>query len=465
MGGSPSKTGGEVTEIGKALGFLLDRGIIQNHKPSTATRVQSVQLSESVLDAEPVGDPATTVAMISSTSNGDSVERIKRLEISGYRIFSDFCASFGDLTIIIGANGSGKSSLFDFLRFLTFAVSAPLPPEIDPLGAGRLLFHAGGPEHIAFVLEVDFGQARPLRYEAEIAGPKGTPRVNYERLSTIEPLRPMETRPFVFLDFHDGAGVVRDQIQRGFVRPRWTLEPNELALRRAVDPSLITLPQFQRFVTSWSFYSGFEMGTGGAIRRPTPTEPKPILSSDGANLSAMLFSLMADSREAWSELETHARSVVPGFLSLNVVPRDEPGSVIGEWIELSATGEPMKLTLADLSDGTLRFLCWAAVCLSPTIPPLVCVDERELGLHPRVLPVLAGLFRLASQRSQIIIATHSPYFLSQFPLDEIVIMRKDEGRAVFKRPASSKALRQEIEELGAEALIQLHLSDELEARS
>jgi predicted ATPase len=348
---------------------------------------------------------------------------------------------------------------------LRFAVSAPLPAEIDPQSAGRRLFNAAGPDRISFALIADFGQAKPLRYEAEIVGPKVQPHVSFERLVTTGPPSPKEKTPFIFLDFRDGSGVVRDQLQRALVRPRWNLERNELALRRAVDPSLSTLARFQRFVSSWSFYSGFEIAAGSSIRRPVPSEPKPVLAENGSNLSAVLFSLMADDREAWSELETHIRSVVPGFVSLNVVPRGEPGSVITEWIERSDGGDITKLTLADLSDGTLRFLCWAALCLSGATSPLVCIDEPELGLHPRVLPVLAGLFRLFSQKSQVLISTHSPYFLSQFPLEQIAVMRKEDGQGKFKRPSNSAALRREIKELGTEALAQLYVSDELEVRS
>jgi predicted ATPase len=162
----------------------------------------------------------------------------------------------------------------------------------------------------------------------------------------------------------------------------------------------------------------------------------------------------------WEELEAHLRSAVPGFRSLNVKPRGGPGTVIGVWREAGVESE---MTLADLSDGTLRLLCWAVLCLAPNLPPLLCVDEPELGLHPRVLPVVAGLFRLASARTQVLIATHSPYLLSHFQLDEIAVMRKEDGAARFLRPSSSRALREAVEEVGGEAITRLHLSDELEA--
>ena len=133
--------------------------------------------------------------------------------------------------------------------------------------------------------------------------------------------------------------------------------------------------------------------------------------------------------------------------------------VMGVWQE---RGVKEELSLADLSDGTLRLLCWLTLALSPSIPRLVCIDEPELGLHPKVLPTLAGALRFASARAQILIATHSPYFLAQFKLDDIAVMRKDDGRAVFVRPGTSAALRREVDELGDEALARLHISEELE---
>lgn len=424
--------------------------------------VGRIRLAERVLDAEPLSQSLAGDDERRPSPVGRGQPKIERFEITGYRPFDGFVAEPGDLTVIIGANSTGKSSLFDCLRFLSFAASNPLPPEIDPRSAGKALFHAGGPERISLACVVDMRQKKPLRYQIEIRGPIGDPRVSRERLETAEPLTADGRNAFVFLDFRDGKGVVRDQVERRLIRPEWTVQPNELALRRALDPTLLTLSRFQEFLSSWRFYSGFDVSASAAIRRPVPTEPNPTLSDDGANISAVLFSLMTEHPEAWQELETHLRSAVPGFQSITVKPRGGPGTVIAIWRERDV---PSELTLADLSDGTLRLLCWATLCLSPSLPPLVCIDEPELGLHPRVLPVLTGLFRVASARSQILIATHSPYLLSQCSLDEIAVMRKDDGAARFLRPRTSPGLRREVEEIGGEALARLHISDELESRA
>lgn len=450
----------EEAEVQRGLTLLRNLPIWGSFgRDQTTGLVNLGQLSERVLDVSP-SDVAPPDADELTDVTAEKPERmVTRAEIEGYRPFRGFAAEPGDLTVIIGANATGKSSLFDFLRFVSHAAQEPLPPEIDERSAGKMLFHGGSPERVAFSLTLDLGQRLPLRYEAEILGPVGSPRVAKERLATTKPLRDSEKEPFIFLDFTGGRGVVRDQQERRLVRPEWTVKANELALRRALDPTLVTISRVQSLLSGWRFYSGFDVSAGSTVRRPVPTEPEPMLKEHGGNLSAVLMWLNREHQAAWEELESHLRSGVPGFRSLNVKPRGGPGTVIGVWREAGVDAE---LTLADLSDGTLRFLCWAVLCLSPTLPPLLCVDEPELGLHPRVLPVLAGLFRLASARTQILVATHSPYFLSQFALDEIAVMRKENGAAQFVRPSSSRALREAVEEVGGEALTKLHLSDELE---
>lgn len=448
-----------VAEVARSLTFLVNLPIIGiSYDVLNTGLVTGVQLVSGILDTAPIDWQDEPPA--ESEASEPAVPRLASIEIRGYRPFQQFDAHPGDLTVIIGANATGKSSLFDFLRFVSFAASNPLPPEIDPGSAGKMVFHAGGPERIAFVLIVDQGQHTALRYEVEIQGPAGAPAIARERLATAEPLAGAD-QPFIFLDFRGGKGVVGDQVERGLKRPSWTLPPNELALRRALDPTLVTLSRFQGFLSSWRVYGGFDVSGAAPLRRSTFTEPNPILAEDGANLSAVLFSLMTEHVDAWQELETHLRSAIPGFQSLNVKAQGGPGKVIAVWRELGVKSE---LTLADLSDGTLRLLCWATLCLAPSIPPLVCIDEPELGLHPRVLPVLAGLLQMASRRSQILVATHSPYLLAQFSLSDIAVMRKEDGHAVFVRPDTSAALRREVEELGGEAIAQMHISDELEAR-
>jgi predicted ATPase len=118
-----------------------------------------------------------------------------------------------------------------------------------------------------------------------------------------------------------------------------------------------------------------------------------------------------------------------------------------------------------MSDGSLRLLCWLTLSLSPNLPPLICIDEPEVGLHPRALSTLAGLFKIASARSQLLMSTQSPYFLSQFSPKDIAVMRKHAGRVSLVRGATSQVLAREFSEWGGEALARMFISEELEVLS
>lgn len=416
------------------------------------------QLSESIVSVTlPPWPEASSHAETAEEPQGEP--RLDRIEISGYRPFSGFAADLAPLVVIIGANATGKSSLFDALRLLAYAVDKPLPPEIDPRNAAvTTLFHAGGPERIDLALHVDLGLPEKVRYEVSIQGPVGRARVARERLAT-EPAGEDKKAPFVLLDFSGGKGTVRDPRERGLTLATWSTAPNELALRQASHPLRGILYRFQQFVASFRFYSGFDVSPQAPMRRPVHIEENPLLAEDGSNLSAVLNWLYLEHRDAWDELETHLRSVLPTFASLSVKPRGAPGMAIGF---LHERGMRDPLPLGDLSDGTLRLLGWLALAVSPNAPPLMCLDEPELGLHPRVLPTLAGALKLATARSQILVATHSAHLLAQFDLDDIAVMRKEDTRAVLVRPSTVGMLRKEVEEIGGEAIARLFVSEELE---
>jgi predicted ATPase len=412
-----------------------------------------------VLSLEPIplpADAASPAAEPLDPSPDIHDGLLTSIQIAGYRAFADLSALLGRLTVILGANATGKSSLFDLLNFLRFAAVDALPPSIDPFSEGKRLFHIGGPERLGVALEVAHGSpTQRLRYELEIRGPIGSPRVRREHLSQVG------ERAFTYLNFASGKGTVRDPADGGRPRPSWSVPPDELALRRALDPTLRTVSAFQRYVSSWSTYTGFDVSMNAPVRRPAFSEQDPQLHPSGDNLSAVLHSLMTEHQDAWEELAVHLRSAVPSLTSLNVKPRGK-GMVMAVVRE---EGLDEELTLADLSDGTLRLLGWLALTLSPSLPPLLCIDEPEIGVHPRALPVLAGALKMASARSQILIATHSPYFLSHFALDDVAVMRKENGRAVFVRPGNSEALRREVEEIGGDALARMFISEELEVRA
>jgi predicted ATPase len=388
----------------------------------------------------------------------DGFACVRSLKLQGYRPFRNFTTRLSELEVIVGANGSGKSSLFEFLKFLRDAVYLEIPPEIVAGSIGQQIFHRPGPDRFNWSIEVDLLKNTTLYYQGEVLGPVGRTHVSFERLRTSKPIDPKHTKPFLFMNIRERQGVVQDE-SGGLVRQELNLrKPNQLALSLMTNPALTTLYAMREFVSGWRFYSSFNINNAH-IRKSVPTEQEPVLHEDGGNLSAVLFYLMTEYPLLFDELKSHLGAAIPGFRALTVKARGGPGEVIAFWQERGVEGE---LSLADLSDGILRFLCWATLCLVPNPPTLVCIDEPDQGVHPRTLPILAGLFDKASMRTQLLLATHASYFLSQFDIKHVAVMKKVGGESVYLKPADSAALRANLDEFGRDELEAMHRSDELE---
>ncbi len=392
----------------------------------------------------------------------DKYRWMPSIRIKGYRPFRDILFRLTPLQVIVGANGSGKSSLFEFLKFLRDACYHEIPPEIISGSIGQQIFHKPGPDKLWWSAEIDLLQKVPLYYQGELMGPVGATKVIFERVITKKPLHEGFDRGYAFLNFQHGRGHVRDPEDKSFKRKEWDLrKPNQLGLGAITDASLITLYNLREHIRGWRFYNSFNINND-KIRKAVPTTQDPVLYEDAGNLSAVLFHLMTEHGDAFAQLKSVIKSAIPGFRNLNVKARGGPGEVIAFWEEENIDTE---LSLADLSDGTLRFIAWAALCLMPKPPTLICIDEPDQGVHPRTLTILAGLFEKASLRTQIILATHASYFLTQFSLKQIAVTKKIEGESTYVPVSDSKTLIANLEDFGSDELEQMHRSDELEALS
>lgn len=377
---------------------------------------------------------------------------IPSLRLQGYRPFQDFQADFSLLDVIVGANGSGKSSLFEFLKFLRDGMYQVIPPEIVAGSVGQQIFHRPGPDRIWWSVEVDLRQQVPLYYQGEVRGPIGQTRVSFERVRMLKPSCDL-------MDIHERSGVIQDTDGQVAQQDFQLRKPNQLALGVMTNPSFPTLYNLREFIAGWRFYSAFHINNQ-KIRQSVPVEQEPLLHEDGGNLSAVLFHLMTEHAQVFDELKTYLRLAIPGFQNLTVKARGGPGEVIAFWQERGVDDE---LSLADLSDGILRFLCWATLSLMPQPPTLLCIDEPAQGIHPRVLPILSSLLQEASERTQVMLGTHASYFLLQFDLEHLAVMRKREGESEYIKPQNSEALRASLEAFGREEIEMMHRSDELEA--
>lgn len=122
--------------------------------------------------------------------------------------------------------------------------------------------------------------------------------------------------------------------------------------------------------------------------------------------------------------------VVPFFYDFILQP-DYNENIRLNWQQIGLNDYPMRPS--QLSDGSIRFICLATALLQPQPPAAIIIDEPELGLHPEAIGILAELIKLASERSQIILATQSPLLLDQFSIKDIIIAKRKDGASTFVR--------------------------------
>ncbi len=388
--------------------------------------------------------------------------RLLSIDIKGYRPFKDFKADFKSLEVIVGANGAGKSSLFEFLKFLRDGMYREIPTEIIEGSIGQQIFHLTGPEKFTWNLEIDTNRPVSMLYQGELVGPVGKTQITYEKVVSSKPFSDRYKNPYIFMDIQGNQGRVQDsktgRFENTIIEQDIQSKRNQLALSTITNPRLELLFDLREYIQNWRFYSSFNIANQ-KIRKSVLIEQEPILHEDAGNLSSVLFYLQTEHQEIFNELQLFLRLMIPGFKNLSVKARGGPGEVIAFWQE---KGVDETISLADLSDGILRLICWICLCLHPKPPSLICIDEPDQGVHPRTLSILAGLFEKASERTQILLATHSSYFLSQFELSKIAVIRKEQGEAKFFKPCEFLILIDMLEDFGADEIEKLHRSDELE---
>ena len=162
---------------------------------------------------------------------------------------------------------------------------------------------------------------------------------------------------------------------------------------------------------AWNFYNANDMN----LEQIRLSEPKLgqsdfYVSPSGENLALVLYNLVQENFEFEESLNEMIKDILPQIRRIRAVT---PGrlSLTVEW-HVDGCSEPF--FLSEMSDGTVRMLCWAVILHSPKLPSLIVIDEPEVGIHPAWMRILAEWIKVAAQRTQVIVSTHSPDLLDHF---------------------------------------------------
>jgi len=317
------------------------------------------------------------------------------------------------LNVLIGPNGSGKSNLIEGIELLHATPTAFANAIRDGGGAQEWLWKGDGGNGNASI-EVLLGGSKvvpEMRYRLAFAASVQRTEVIDEVLENAHKARPTEKDVFFYYRFQAGRPAInvskapKGREQRHLERQ--SLVPDESVLSQRKDPDQYPEltwvgQQFGRIQTfrEWSF------GRYTSLRKTQRADmPTDELVADSSNLALVLNELEHSS--AWSEFNRLMKRFLPRYQRFSI-------KVYGGGVQfyLHEDGLRLPVPATRLSDGTIRFMALLAVLLSPNPPPLVCIEEPELGLHPDGLLLLGEVLVEASARTQLIVTTHSDTLVS-----------------------------------------------------
>ena len=349
--------------------------------------------------------------------------KIKQLDVAGFRSLKSVSWQPGDLNVVIGQNGTGKSNLLRILElFSVFTKQGRLSKHIREAGGmGAILW-----DGIASSIHIRVETTQPdYEYELELVrfGQSSSYRIEREALSSDAVLSQSQPAPvnaglapiYSSRFTHEHLTRINGQLSYG-KQPidSDAISQEETLLSYPALPSVFTASAltFRNQLNPIAVYHDLDVGPKSMVRQAVVARNEKIVESDGQNLVPVLHTLYTGDREFKRNVDL-AMSAAFGSVYEELVFPPDAGD---QRVQMRVRWRSLKRdqSTADLSDGTLRYLLLIAILSVPDPPMLIAIDEPETGLHPSMLPIIAEYAIEASSRTQVVFTTHSPQFLDAF---------------------------------------------------
>ena len=326
---------------------------------------------------------------------------LDRITIRGFKSIKDLeKLDLKNLNVLVGANGAGKSNFIEVFRIIS-----------------AMMKNGGLREYIA-------GTADTFFY----GGPKQTPRIE------IRLKFGLNGYDFDMVSTDDGFLLIQNE-RRHYLPRKASGTRNFLSgTFDAQLPTEVSSSEATRYtynaIKNWQIYHFHDTGKLAGMRRYCDVNHNERLAFDASNIASFLYKLSKENEKEYSHIKDVIRLVVPFFEDFILQPNEEENIRLA-WRQKGLNDYPMRPM--QLSDGSIRFICLVTALLQPTPPSTIILDEPELGLHPEGIHILAELIKLASKRTQVIVATQSSQLLDNFALDDIIIVKRFQGASIFER--------------------------------
>lgn len=340
--------------------------------------------------------------------------KIERLTIKGFKSIREMVNfSLGDVNIVVGANGAGKSNFVQIFRMVRAMLNKGFQSFIATHGGAVSFLHNG--LKVTKVIEAEF---------------------NFAKNSYSFTLTPTADEMFTISEY------------KRFESYGWSCYGTGLKESRLADEK----DDKSFFYSNYGNYSGVghyvydaisrlvvyhfhDTSDSAPMRQSEIVEDNAYLREDGANIAPFLKALREDESEgvkSYRQIVDAIRLVMPFFDDFSLTPISfGPATKVKLTWKQKGTDYPFQPY--HLSDGAIRFICLATALLQPKPPSTIIIDEPELGLHPQAIAILSDLIKSAASRTQVIIATQSPHLVDQFAVNDIIVAKRKDGATVFGR--------------------------------
>lgn len=337
--------------------------------------------------------------------------KLKGINLRGYKSINSEGQDIpiGDITILLGANGAGKSNLISFFKMLNYMMTGALQKYIGDSGFADSLLHYGSKRTERIVADLTFAN-------------------------------PQATNNYKFALTHAAGDILIFAEETVSYKKHDRDEPRTIQLEPGVKESgLYTHPHFRAggdktisyiydLLKGCRVFQFHDTSKEAKIRNSGYINDGDFLRSDGGNLAAFLYTMrqQEDGDKYYQRIVKAIQMMMPQFNDFQLSPsRRNENYILLNWYE---TDSDYLFGPHQISDGALRFMALATLLLQPpkTLPQVIILDEPELGLHPSAIAYLAGMIKMASQQCQIVVATQSTILIDNFEASDIIVVERDE---------------------------------------
>jgi len=341
-------------------------------------------------------------------------QKLEQVIIRGYKSIAydnPITLQLGDVTILLGANGAGKSNIVSFFKMLGFMMSRKFAAYVEQAGTSGAILHYGH---------------------------QVTPRLS--GCLTFSDCKSSDTYSFTLVNAAPDRLIITEENlswrKEGMPKPyevSLDLNYKESSLMESEDKVARSIFNMLSFCKVYQFH---DSSLQGPLRCTCPIETADYLQSMGNNLSSFLYYLKRNYIDEYNRISEYVRDVVPQFDEFYLEPQN--GFISLRWKDRSAND--YVFNACQLSDGSIRFIALATLLLQPdkTMPNVIILDEPELGLHPYAITQLSEMIKDASLHAQILIATQSKDLVDYFEIENISVVEMEKGCTKVNRLAAEE---------------------------